>query len=493
MTPFPPAGAAAKYLMMIFIIDISLACLLLAVTSDSHAAQCSTPLYRRYVDLFGGSDNSTCGVNQSTACRTVQHALNISDAGLPVCLRLVSSNWNSTASRLLRPTVITNRDDITIDGSELGPVTLNLNVSGEVSDIPQVPGSAEHIILGRQWLAFLNCSNIILENLQLILSNFSGQHVFLFVDSHSVDIENSSMSFASVNSSTLFFLDSWPVSIKSVVFEGDTFSKMLPPTQENDYSTSAVVFEALCDSEWCSKEKQNLTNPCCHGRAVQSDTNTTLLITHSTFKHLGLLPVNDLYFQAASTPKGGMAVRFVAANNSGASMDVTDCHFFNNSSPYDATVKILFKNGTANGTSRFSGCHFQENRAYLGGAITYEVLDTSVGKQQKLVLLNSTFTNNTAVLEGGAIQASLATTESAVEVMLIDECSFVGNVGGNFLTSNLVGGALSISYYDSLPKDAARSAHVPTVAIKNTQFVRNTAVYGSAVFLKSILAVFTNM
>ena len=436
-----------------------------------------------YVDVYdGGSDTSDCGSSNSSACKSIDHALMIVGDNTSALVYLISSNKDSGYSRPMLPSVVSDRQNVTIDGSLLGELILLMAVDNNTSpqDYP--------------WLVFLNCSNVAIRNLHVDITYLFGHFFITFQDSHMIEVTDTIVTHPPRNFTAILFKNSWPAQVLSTRIAGNSRGKHEPPDVEADYNLSPVYFEAMCDTAWCNSSPTRQTNvPCCSSKAVLAGDAPSLFFGNCVFSNLGLERLYRLYLRHGV--KSGTAIHFYAINCTRPSLNVSDSQFTNNSSPYDTTIRIVFDNGTADGVAIVTGCLFQDNWVYIGGGISFFVFDTNSSNSHGLHLVNSHFINNSAVLEGGALLASFKATDSSKAIVFVDQCSFHGNTGGVWITAGLVGGAISISssFPDANTGDSSPVYAAPRLRIQNTDFVHNTGTYGSAIFLKGMYTLFENM
>ncbi|XP_065178311.1 uncharacterized protein LOC135808985 [Sycon ciliatum] len=460
---------------------------LLLLLSIAHCAD-SQPCSTVYVKLGDASvrDSDVCGAVVSDPCATILRALINSGAassyvaaGESNCtfVSLQPSRYNSA----IACEHIYHIDAVTIDGSQAAQIPLRLANCVE-------PNHDIH----SSWLFFNSVSNVTFQNLELSLKNFSGYSGLSVEYSDNVTVVNSTLRYPTINTSAIFLNNNGRVVVSGCLFTGqpspDVFS-LTQPKQLPQYHIAAILVSQSClPPQQCNSS--SLPYPeqasCCPGILPHNAMpSPEVRIELSTFVNLGIQPnllaySSSIHYEDASAIHFGieMAVDYVGV--------VSRCTFTNNYSPYDTVLKLYAGPGTTNIKYRIEDSVFKNGWGYVGGAAFFRVTNTSVNAS--LDVIRTTFLNNTAASEGGAIAISVGRNQFADPSMYetlhfatIDGCNFTSNRVGR-ITRLSAGGAISIissSFYAAVSEARQK---LPTLVIRHTTLVSNVAFYSSAIY-----------
>lgn len=192
--------------------------------------------------------------------------------------------------------------------------------------------------------------------------------------------------------------------------------------------------------------------------------------------------IKDITFKNAYTNGGGGAIR-IAANN----ISIINCTFISNEANLGGAILWNGHNGL------ISNCTFTDNHAdWSGGAISwsgpfnaavYNHEKINLTGSEKFTIENTRFNNNTAEI-GGAIYSKVedyfdyredlksGDTERINPCEMIS-CGFISNSANQ-------GGAV---YWEEVNQNSDRKVHGNTLTVRKSQFSKNKADVGSAIYL----------
>ena len=424
-----------------------------------------------YVKLADSSARPAqpCGNNVTTACASIAVALDAfapsgKDPSPPTNVKLLHSVLDQT----IRREVLTDVTEVIIDGG----ATL---MAFEKFYHPQQP-----------WLEVQNSSQVTFRNFSITVTSwFTGSSLMMFKNCYNVTVTSGMVLSGAYNSRPMVFEDSWPVLVSQISFVGNE-TYFDPPSVNEVYNLSAIHARYTCDPISCDVPKRtpDTHNPnCCQGQPAKSSLNPSLLVEDCQFHHLGIKPKYHMYYR--KQVGGGVSVHLEILSVHNVSVFIRQCHFVNISSPYDSNINVHLEGTTQNSLVSIEESRFENGWLYIGGGLLYH-LEGPV-KLNKLFITGCNFSKNTGYIEGGAVALSYAGSikgEISRNVAVVRDCIFTENEGGPLFGVDVVGGAITFIATASLgfPKTLNKDTTYPRLTVVNSQFIRNAASCGSAMY-----------
>lgn len=453
--------------------------LLLCASITSVAGQSCEATYAR-IGQNGTASDSQCG-STTRPCSTVSQAIDNAGAEcVEVHVHLVASAYNAT----IPCEKFESLENVTIDGSQAGHIPLGR--AGCSS-----PGNFDNA----SWLEFWNSSNIALQNLNLDLTSFAADSAILLRLSAIITVTNLTSSYPRINTSTIIAHDSAALKLRNCEFYGpqipNPYSSLINLPQ---YRLTPVLFNRTClfgcEATNSSRSEGRL---CCSLPEGSKLPNAPLrygydiLMQDCMFRDIGIPPEYRVYtstyrFQDATAAHFGL----IAADSFAAFIE--GCTFSNLSSPYDTVLKMYLGAQVSNSKLLVKDSAFQFGSGYIGGAMYVRVAPGTINST--LDIQNTTFLNNTAVVDGGAVAVSYGFQQSlgagaGVHTISIDGCNFTNNRAGG-LSSQATGGAIAAVSPDTFVFISGLAATFPTIKVTDSVFVGNSAPYAAGIFLSGI-------
>ena len=437
----------------------------------------SEVVYARLGDSTASS-SWPCGSEADTACSTLQLALT-NESRYPSLGTTTVVLLPSSYDRILAPELLSNLSNVLFNATQAGQLNL----------------SAYRDFLSRPWIDVVNCSNVQISNFNVSMEGFNGSAAVRLRDCYNVSVVSSTFSSPALNTRALRVVNAWPLRLFDNEFRG---ASVLPsaPGLLAIYNLSSVMVSYTCDSTTCQTnphppplEGYAYDTECCSSPAVLSGESVTMAVDKCQFLGLGIGPKYETYYRVMWEEAVTLHVETFFVHN--VSITVKNCTFERNTSPYDANMKVFVGNGTRYGTMLVVDNLFKDNWCYIGGAMFYRA---EIGAEYNQILIkNSTFFNNTAYIEGGAVAVSVF---SITNTATVEDCLFIRNQGGPLSGVGQVGGAMSVICTST----TAQTAELPVAeqrmslaSFTRTNFNSNYAVYGSALFTRGVYAKLLDM
>lgn len=423
-----------------------------------------------YVRLADNSSRHVwpCGDDAASACATLSLALaNATSAGStrpPLTTAvLLPSRFNS----VLEKEFLENISNVVIDAND---TRLDL---------------AKFIGLDVPWLEINNSSDVMISRLNASLVDFEGSAAVHVENCNNVTISVCTFTAPALNSRPLRVINSWPVRLLTSNFRGDQYHPALPVGAGPAYNLSAILVTFSCDPQNCQSGEWPMQGECCDSVAAQSTQQPSILIEGCTFYRLGIEPVMETYYR--NKWEGAVTVHVEILSVKNVTSCIKSCNFSEIKSPFDSNVKIFLMGSTANSVTRVEDCFFTDSWLYIGGALLYRIEEHA--EENQLIISRSTFSGNTAYIEGGAVAISFASGGTARRnTAVIEDSYFMQNKGSTLSGVGAVGGAVSAISASSYSQMSNRESMYPRLTLSNCTFTDNSATYGSAIFISGLFA-----
>ena len=437
-------------------------------------------------------DSATCGSASSLPCHTIRQALINSATHNGVCteVRLQPSAYDDT----IDCEELDSLENVTIDGSRAGTIPLKLANCSKIGN-GNINSSA--------WLHLWNSTNIKVQYLNVSLANFTGSTAVKLSFSVNIVFQHSRFGYPMINTSSIGANQTLALKVVDCEFYGRPYTdpflrETLYPLPQ--YRLAPIFFNQTCLLICDENTPGDRRGICCDLPENSQLPRLSLLhdfdvwLLRSSFYNMGITSdsssiVSSLY-ASTSRYQDATAVHMGIEACSRLRAIVESCHFTNLTSPYDTVLKLFAGPQTLGAQYTIIDSTFLNGRGYIGGAVFLRIDPGSLNTT--LVLRNSTFVNNTAEVEGGALTISYGLTQFATTVRgnfknfaFIDGCHFIRNQAGGLLR-NSAGGAVAAISPDFYAAVVNIAQEIPTIKVSNSLFANNTASYASAIFISGM-------
>ena len=324
-------------------------------------------------------------------------------------------------------------------------------------------------------LQLISCINVSISDLTVDQS--SPGTMFSFLKCQHVVVNRCTFINKLGLTTSLFFKNTWPVQILDSTFNFTTPSLLRDSRQlkliENERGNRPVYFTM---SHVLTKESDSLA----------------FYVNNCSFQPLASAPASILYgyvnlARSYNQPfqKGGvMKVVFSGEDVQYMKAIISHCHFRQMVYGYGVPLSLFLNNKTAHNHITLANTTFTGNECVAGCAILALFQDNP--SNNTILLTDTDFISNTAVIEGGAVFAlyeDVSSKELPRNELLFKRCNFVDNRATQYFGA---GSAVMIysnkePLVDNIRRDDTIEA---TATFADCQFMSNTAIYGT-VFAKN--------
>lgn len=442
--------------------------LLPRVQTDS----CEEALYVKLSQCDEQADvNDPCGSSAASPCPSISAALKFRQQyPASVCIRLLTpaivdcerglaENLSDVENAVIEPWPMSG-----LEGQSLSEYCFNYPQNCEVQ--LRVTGI---------WISLTIAWNVTVRYVSVNLN----EHATAVYVSQSSYVSVSNCTFSNVTKDThaLWIQNSWPVTISSTNFNGESVS-VLAPMPGQPYNMSALLVEYTCSdvSDGCSSRLP--------------DTTSSMLIYDSHFSNITFSNLGAVMRQTHALIQA-TAMHLIVTRKASRPLVVLvqSSTFIDNKSPYDSAVRVFFANESGHSHVQFRECTFSDSAAYMGGAL---YLQFGTGVNNTVTLSTSSFTRNVGFIEAGVARVSFWSSNGQSGQLVVEDCHFYNNQGG--VWAPVLGGVFVFTTVsDLLAENAKRDAMTrKQIYITNSTFSDNHAAIAAVMYLQRSRIEFCN-
>lgn len=410
----------------------------------------------RYVRLDNDRQSplQPCGVTADSPCGSISQALQ--RAAAPRTIFLLHS---SALVAINETDDLTGARDVSISPVDGEPLKVSLVLSDS----------------NQSWLLLQNASNISISGLAVNMAGSEG-HAVHIERAQDVWVLNSTFSEVGKNSHAVFVRDALCVMLSDDDFKGRT-SPEAPPDLDETYISSALrVMYGL--------RSDGLTNACSAARHSRSEASYALWVQRSRFAGLGFADKDGIYRR--QMPKGQSTGEATAIHIHfwptavGGVIVFDEVVLANNSSPYDPSMTVDFRNGSVENTVSFVNSRAEGTQGYIAGVMYVRFGGAG---NNTVSLGNSRFLDNTAKLEASVARVVFEGRAADRLLKMQDHflaanCDFTQNKAG-FSAARMPGTFVLTTMHT----EVTRRSESFSAVFRNCVFDSNVASQGSAIYM----------